>query len=48
MYYPKLDEELEMWALLGRQTTCFAEKFGTLHLALRFKRRMTNSPKKAM
>jgi hypothetical protein len=47
MYYPKLDEEVEISALLGRQTTCFAGKFGTLQLVLRFKRRRTNSPKKA-
>ena len=39
MYHPKLDEEVEMLALLGRQTTCFAEKFGTQQLTLHFKRR---------
>jgi len=48
MYYPKLDDEVEISALLGRQATCFAGKFGTLQLVLRFKRRMAYSPKKAM
>jgi hypothetical protein len=38
MYYPKLDEEVEISALLGRQTTCFAGKFGTLQPLLGFKR----------
>jgi len=47
MYYPKLDEEVEISALLCRQTTCFAGKFGILQRVLRFKRRMTDSPKRA-
>jgi hypothetical protein len=47
MYYSKLDEKVEISAPLGRQTTCFAGKFGTLQLLLRFKGKMTNSPKKA-